>query len=212
MWACWFGQILRHHESASTCATVCRRKAPESTTGFCGDRSIYSIEMKQSAQELAEFTGSSEVAVTFDGTWMRRGFSSLLSVCARIGFRTGRVLDMYVGSKYCQECVIWSDKLDKSAISQERFDEWKAQHSCKMNTTKSSAAMEMEGACAIWKRSQETRGLKYTTYISDGDSKSYMAVCSENPYPILQCAGCSVGRYTEGSSRGGCCACFKFIS
>lgn len=156
---------------------------------------VATADMKQSAQELADVTGSREVAVTFDGTWMRRGFSSLLGVSACIGFCTSCVLDLYVGSKHCQQCTIWSDKLEKSEISQDKFDEWKSQHSCKINTTKSSAAMEMEGACAIWKRSEEMRSLKYTTYISDGDSKSYLVVCAEDPYP--DCEGVCGARTEE---------------
>ena len=42
--------------------------------------------------------------------------------------------------------------------------------------------MESEGAIALFERSKEKLGLMYTTYIGDGDSKSYTAVCAAMPY------------------------------
>eukprot|EP00117_Sycon_ciliatum_P010062 scpid62032/ scgid12107/ len=54
--------------------------------------------------------------------------------------------------------------------------------------------MEMEAVKVLWKWSLEHRGLRYTTYLGDGASKGYTAVCAEKPYgdiPIAkeECTG-----------------------
>jgi hypothetical protein len=43
--------------------------------------------------------------------------------------------------------------------------------------------MEVEGAIKIFGRSVINRNLRYTTYIGDGDTKSYQRVVASNPYP-----------------------------
>ena len=45
-----------------------------------------------------------DVAVGFDGTWAKRGFSSLIGVVFVISVITGEVLDYHVLSKTCQKC------------------------------------------------------------------------------------------------------------
>ena len=45
-----------------------------------------------------------DVTVTFDGTWMKRGFVSNYGVLVVISWDTGRVLDTIVLSKYCAKC------------------------------------------------------------------------------------------------------------
>ena len=45
--------------------------------------------------------------------------------------------------------------------------------------------MESAGAIALFERSIETLGLRYTTYVGDGDSNSYSAVCNAQPYGPL---------------------------
>ena len=48
-----------------------------------------------------------DVAVTFDGTWAKRGFPSLTGVVFVISVDTGEVtLDYHVLSKACQNCSI----------------------------------------------------------------------------------------------------------
>ena len=43
-------------------------------------------------------------AVTFDGTWMKRGFTSFHGVFTCIDWNVGPVLDLHVSTKYCQSC------------------------------------------------------------------------------------------------------------
>ena len=43
------------------------------------------------------------------------------------------------------------------------------------------------GVLQIYKRSVEERCLRYTTYLGDGDSKSFQDVVNANPYPGKTC-------------------------
>ncbi|KAL3278118.1 hypothetical protein HHI36_013463 [Cryptolaemus montrouzieri] len=40
-----------------------------------------------------------ELTVSSDGTWAKRGFSSLIGICTLIGEYTGKILDCFVSSK-----------------------------------------------------------------------------------------------------------------
>lgn len=64
------------------------------------------------------------------------------------------------------------------------YQEWWVWHEeeCEMNHLGSSPAMECEGAVMIWKRSEETRYLRYTEFISDGDSKTAVSLNDLKPY------------------------------
>lgn len=44
------------------------------------------------------------ISVSGDGTWQKRGFSSLHGVATLIGVRTGKVIDVIVKSSYCKVC------------------------------------------------------------------------------------------------------------
>jgi len=47
-----------------------------------------------------------DVAVSFDGTWAKRGFTSLTGIVFAISVDTGEVLDYHVLSKACQKCSL----------------------------------------------------------------------------------------------------------
>ena len=65
-----------------------------------------------------------------------------------------------------------------------RYLEWMEGHrkSCELNFEGSSPAMECEGVLSIWNRSVETRHLRYTQMISDGDCKSFATFNEHKPY------------------------------
>ena len=46
-----------------------------------------------------------DISVSCDGTWHRRGFSSLNGTVACISMDNGKVLDIEIMSRYCQSCV-----------------------------------------------------------------------------------------------------------
>ncbi|XP_028412384.1 uncharacterized protein LOC114535204 [Dendronephthya gigantea] len=65
-----------------------------------------------------------DVGVSFDGTWAKRGFTSLIGVVFVISIDTGKVLDYYVISKTCQKCALKRAKCE----SDEEFEEWQIEH------------------------------------------------------------------------------------
>ena len=125
-----------------------------------------------------------DVAVSTDGTWMRRGYSSMYGVQTVISLDTKKVLDVEILSKSCSRCVSWKARLDNKTITQAAYDEWKANHAekCQINTVVSSPAMESAAVVAIWTRSEQLRGLRYVGYIGDGDSKGHSQVVKSRPY------------------------------
>ena len=73
--------------------------------------------MERAAQGVKEFydsedDGICDVGISADGTWRRRGYSSLYGVVSGISLVTGKVLDVEVMSKVCRECTSWSGKED----------------------------------------------------------------------------------------------------
>eukprot|EP00117_Sycon_ciliatum_P011513 scpid61312/ scgid12962/ len=123
-----------------------------------------------------------QVAVTIDGTWMKRGFSSRYGMVLAISWETGQVLDFCVLSKHCSGCQRWRSDRRSGKVSQAEFEAWSADHVCDVNTAASSPAMETEGVVTLFNRSVATRKLMYTTYIGDGDSKGFQAVVNAKPY------------------------------
>ena len=68
--------------------------------------------------------------------------------------------------------------------------------SCTINHTDSAESMEKTAAVEMFERSVDTRGLKYTTYVGDGDSSSFNVV-----------HGAMKAKYKDGYmvSKGGLC-------
>ena len=120
--------------------------------------------------------GVSNVIASFDGTWQKRGYSSLNGVVAAVS--NGKVVDAEVLCKVCRECKYWNKKKNTK-----EFEEWSLHHKCQINHQGSSGSMEVTGVRSIFKRSVESRKLRYTTYLGDGDSKSFQTVLAENVYP-----------------------------
>ena len=136
-----------------------------------------------------------EIAVSTDGTWMRRGHSSLNGVQTVISHDTCQILDVEVLSKHCAQCTSQQARKQNGSISAAEFDAWKAGQSpsCSINTSSSAPAMESEAVLNLWKRSEEKTGMKYVHYIGDGDSKGFSTVSQAKPYgetPITkECIG-----------------------
>ena len=70
---------------------------------------------------------------------------------------------------------------------------WAERHTqfCPINYSGSAPGMEAAGACRMWQRSEEKNKLRYTTFLGDGDSKSFSAVSQEVSYPVakIDCVG-----------------------
>ena len=127
--------------------------------------------------------GILDIAVSYDGSWLTRGRRSNFGVAFVMEADTGMVLDYEVLSKYCQRCVHLKNKYkhapdELAAI----LDTHKRSKNCQQNYEGSSGGMEKQMALNIWKRSEATLAMRYTTMISDGDSSSYNALEEEKPY------------------------------
>lgn len=100
-----------------------------------------------------------KTGVSCDGTWQRRGFSSLHGCVTAISME--------------KDC-----KKHENDDETSEHREWKAEHKdkCKANYSGSAPAMEPEGAKQMFGRSVSSYGLQYNEFYGDGDSKSFTAV------------------------------------
>ena len=122
--------------------------------------------------------GIVDTCVSGDGTWQRRGYSSLNGVVAVISVDTGKVIDAEPMTRKCKGCERMQPVKKADPVS---HDLWKANHTCSSNYIK-----------RIFQRSENKHGLRYTEYYGDGDSKIHRAI--ENTYhgikvQELECIG-----------------------
>lgn len=127
-----------------------------------------------------EVNGITNIAVTFDGTWLTRGHTSQIGIGCVIDMLTGYVVDFQVMSKYCKECELAKNKLNKSS---KEFEIWYEEHkdSCSINHSGSSGSMEVQAASKLWSRSEKI-GFRYTSVLSDGDSKAFQYITEARIY------------------------------
>ncbi|XP_059169950.1 uncharacterized protein LOC131951628 isoform X2 [Physella acuta] len=86
-------------------------------------------------------------------------------------------------STHCQLCST-TGKI-KRKEGQEAYLEWyqSRKGDCDINHTGSSGLMEVEAAKTMWQRSLDN-GLRYTTFVSDGDCKTYNELMILSPYDV----------------------------
>ena len=65
---------------------------------------VHEYILKESGDEVSDDVV--DAAVSFDGTWAKRGFTSLTGVVFVISVDTGEVLDYHVLSKECRKCTM----------------------------------------------------------------------------------------------------------
>lgn len=136
-------------------------------------------EEKERSEEKEQMDG---ITVSGDGSWRKRGFSSLFGVTSLIGWFTGKIVDVDVKSKYCKGCEHWEKKKETS-----EYEEWLKTHidSCQANHEGSSGKMEVDSVIEMFARSESVHGLKYANYIGDGDSKTFKGIMDSKPYADL---------------------------
>ena len=132
--------------------------------------------LEETGDDNATCDTAVDAAVNFDGTWAKRGFTSLTGVVFALSVNTGEVLDYHVLSKSCQKCTLERGRCN----SDEEFQEWRMEHiasnECDINFHGSSPGMETEGAKVLWNCSLERHNIRYKWMVSDGDSKAFNAV------------------------------------
>lgn len=120
-----------------------------------------------------------DVTIMYDGTWHKRGYTSHIGVGAVIEYHTGLILDAVVLSNLCLGCQIGPKPGDQN------YHTWHQHHICQKNTDAKSGQMEVEAALILFKRSISKHDLRYTTLVSDGDSRTFSALSQENVYGIV---------------------------
>lgn len=124
-----------------------------------------------------------DIGVSFDGTWHKRGHSSLYCIGCIIDILTGLVIDFTVISKYCHQCTKTAADLGKESAE---FFVWYKSHkdssACEKNYEGSSGSMEAFAAEILWRRSVKNCNMRYTAMLSDGDSKTFINLSKQNIY------------------------------
>ncbi|KYQ49219.1 hypothetical protein ALC60_11725 [Trachymyrmex zeteki] len=115
--------------------------------------------------------------VSGDGSWKKRGFSSLYGVTTLIGYNTGKVIDLLVKSSYCQICTYYKNDKDNP-----EYLEHKEDGHCAVNHSGSSGKMEVDAVVEMFLRSEQLHGVRYSNYIGDGDAKTFKAILDIEPY------------------------------
>lgn len=150
---------------------------------------VASKSMMNAATEVRCVVRSTECGVSGDGTWQRRGHSSLNGCVSLISIDTGKIIDVEGMSSKCRACHSKSKLSPTSA----EFLEWKANHTqCQANYTGSAGGMEAVGLYRMFERAERSRGLKYVDFYGDGDSKSHAAIkdiYGPNSVRKLECIG-----------------------
>ena len=88
-----------------------------------------SEHLKESVDEVRNIHGEKgnqiiTIAVSYDGTWSKRGFTANFGIGFVISTDTGKVLDYFVMSKICEICKA-GETLKKD---EEKYQEWKRNH------------------------------------------------------------------------------------
>ena len=87
-----------------------------------------------------------DVGITIDGTWQKRGFTSMNGAVAAISIDTGRIIGVEVMSRYCQGCV------HLRGIKCRESDLYKSlkKHKCTINHEGSAPKMELDGVINLF--------------------------------------------------------------
>ncbi|GFU31524.1 uncharacterized protein TNCV_3539331 [Trichonephila clavipes] len=121
---------------------------------------------------------NSNIAVAVDGTWHKRGYSSLNGVVSATSLlRTERLSTL---------------KLSQNIVLHVRGK--KPCENCAKNYEGFSGGMECRGVLSIFQRSETSRKACYTQYLGDGDSKGFLTIKEAKLYgdtqvEKLECVG-----------------------
>ena len=112
-----------------------------------------------------------DLTVSYDGSWMTRGYKSEYGIGCVVEVITGLVLDLQVMSLYCQRCAYASTRHGGRHTA--AFKDWYLTHEpeCNKNYEGASGGMEVKAAELLWTRSTN-RNFRYTTILSDGDART----------------------------------------
>lgn len=143
------------------------------------DKSIQAAVDEENEKTVENGKPERILTVSGDGTWARRGYSSLLGVVTLIGKYSGKIVDAIVKNSFCLTCA-----KTKKQLSKGEFESWYEQHKdvCKSNHNGSAGKMEVDGIFEMFQRSPELHDVYYGEYIGDGDSKTFPNLLQKQPY------------------------------
>ena len=149
-------------------------------------KSVALDTMNDAVNDIKRLTSSNDdrlydASVSCDGSWQKRGYSSLNGVVTAITMDTGKIIDCEAMSRICKECNL---KKPLKLSNPSAYDEWKMTHECCLNYHGSAPGMELVGTKRIFARSIEKHEMRYVNLYGDGDTKSYSAV--KDIYPGLK--------------------------
>ena len=121
------------------------------------------------------------VVVTVDGTWQKRGRTSLFGIVEAIAWKTGQVFAPEVLSKHCMACKM---REDMDSEEYKEYKEWYEGHKeeCECNYKESSNGVEIAGVKAIGLYSVKDLKLRYTTFNDDEDAKTFACLTELKAY------------------------------
>ena len=165
-----------HHKTYTTHSKAITTASMEVVTDvLCESAQIVRKVYKDLDPSIDE-SGVIDLTVSFDGSWMTRGHKSLYGIGCVVEVVTGLVIDFAVLSLYCQSCSYPS--MLHGGKNTAGFQQWHERHTdCNCNYHGSSGGMEVAAAEILWERSVESHRFRYTTMLSDGDSRTHKHLC-----------------------------------
>ena len=141
-------------------------------------RDVANESMIAAANEISQLKGKNDdgianCAVSCDGTWQRRGYSSLNGAYVAISMDMGKILDVEPMVRYCKICS--TNELIKQS-DPVKYQNVKVSHKCRTNFEGSAPNMETIGAKRVFERSIHKNSLRYSEFVGDGDSKGFSTV------------------------------------
>ena len=125
-----------------------------------------------------------DISVSFDGSWLTRGHKSLIGIVCVIDVLTGLILDGHVCSLHCHICAQSGAFVKRE--TPHSYERWRQEHiasgECTINFEGTSGLMEVKAAEVLWSRSLKRHKMRYTTMVSDGDSKAHTKLLELKPY------------------------------
>ncbi|GFU35132.1 uncharacterized protein TNCV_174381 [Trichonephila clavipes] len=153
-----------------------RQQEKTSVLLFPLEKKIMNDAAKGIRQLKKSIRGIVNCGVSVDGTWQRRGFSSLNGCVSAISVDTGKIIDFETLSQFCRKC--------NSKTKQQNMK-------LQCNHHKGfSSSMEPVGAYRIFERSEDHRMLRYTDYYGDGEAfDAVKDIYGKDSVTKLECIG-----------------------
>ena len=118
-----------------------------------------------------------DMGVSNNGSWQRRGYSSMNGFVATISLDVGKILDIEPMIRLCK-CCNNPDPI--------QFAQWKASHTCHRNQNGSVPAMEITGSKRIFSRSVGKHNMRYLELYSKIVKDLYQAATVKKLECVVQ--------------------------